>query len=365
MSNSRTPVRAIIQNYANHHNSTVEFKPGVNWIIGTNDSGKSQLLRAILTVLLNENIPSDARSIGADGKPHPGAMKLRVEFNDGSFIERVSSSKVNTIEIGEPGVASTPLARVADATEEVRLLTGVINHPTMPRLFPQVQRLGDPLLLADSSQGKSIYQILSGLLFPTKIPQLRKAVASDLRAAQTENKFLAQRRSVITDNPIYSDSALDDCESRLLDLKRRDEEVRRLAHIVNQCSQSAHDLMSIPALDPKTVESAREGRQKLEGLIASHKTYTESKNHVQGIIKAAYSIRYLPAAQPADTKGRCGEIKLRANWIQNCVREVALLRKTLIDMADTESQLRSIERPEFEVCKSCEKLCLSGGSCGV
>lgn len=364
MSNNRIPVRAVIQNYANHNDSVVEFKRGVNWIVGTNDSGKSQLLKALLTVLLNENIPTDARSIGADGKPHPGAMRIRVDFDDGTFIERVSSSKANTIEIGSPDQKSEPLSRVADATEEVRLLTGIVNHPTMPRLFPQVQRLGDPLLLADNSQGKSTYQILAGLLFPTKIPQLRKAVASDLRSAQTENKFLAQRLSLITDNPIYSEESLDSCESKIQSLKDRTESTEGYTRLVTAVLRGTHELAGIPAVESETVEKIQRSREVLQGQLAAHDTAVASAVRLEGIIKAVRSVAGTPIPPP-NSALKVAEHRSKAVLVQKIADGITAFQKSDLEVKAIENQLAGIERPSIAICESCNKLCLTGGNCGV
>jgi exonuclease SbcC len=42
-----------IKNFQSHHDTEIEFGPGINVITGTSDAGKTSILRAIMFVLYN------------------------------------------------------------------------------------------------------------------------------------------------------------------------------------------------------------------------------------------------------------------------------------------------------------------------
>ena len=51
-----------IQNFQSHKNSTLEFSPGVNIIVGTSDSGKTAIIRALRWVVWNRPSGDSLRS---------------------------------------------------------------------------------------------------------------------------------------------------------------------------------------------------------------------------------------------------------------------------------------------------------------
>jgi len=84
--------RVTIENFQSHKFTVIRFCEGVNVITGRSDSGKSSVLRALCWVFWNRPVGFAFRSHFA--KPTE-PTRVRVEFTDGSFVERVRGGREN------------------------------------------------------------------------------------------------------------------------------------------------------------------------------------------------------------------------------------------------------------------------------
>lgn len=76
-----------LENFQSYKNETILFEPGLNLLLGTSDSGKSAILRAISFVF--HNFPRGSTLI------HDGANETRVtiEFSDGVVVTRIKGER--------------------------------------------------------------------------------------------------------------------------------------------------------------------------------------------------------------------------------------------------------------------------------
>jgi exonuclease SbcC len=58
--------KLLIKNYQSHKDSTLEFTDGINVIVGSSDSGKSAILRAIRWIIFNRPLGSNYIRKGED-----------------------------------------------------------------------------------------------------------------------------------------------------------------------------------------------------------------------------------------------------------------------------------------------------------
>lgn len=79
--------KVILENFQRHKHSVVEFKNGVNMITGESGKGKTSIERAIRWCLYDEPKGSQFIRIGQK------SCKVRVEFDNGTFIERSRTLK--------------------------------------------------------------------------------------------------------------------------------------------------------------------------------------------------------------------------------------------------------------------------------
>lgn len=83
-----------IENFQSHAETPLEFHPGVNVIVGSSDSGKSAVLRALRWVVYNKPTGDAFRRIGT--------KKTSVELvMDGQVITREKSASINTYQLGK------------------------------------------------------------------------------------------------------------------------------------------------------------------------------------------------------------------------------------------------------------------------
>jgi len=69
-----------IQNYQSHKDSTLEFDPGVNVIVGSTDSGKTAIIRALRWLIWNRPNGDSFRSTwGGDTKVTESKKNIRYQ----------------------------------------------------------------------------------------------------------------------------------------------------------------------------------------------------------------------------------------------------------------------------------------------
>lgn len=79
-----------IKNFQIHKNLELDLKYGVNIIAGSSDSGKSSLIRAIVSLLTNKNFSSDYATWGSEGEE----MEVTIE-TDSNIVSRFREGKKN------------------------------------------------------------------------------------------------------------------------------------------------------------------------------------------------------------------------------------------------------------------------------
>lgn len=78
--------RLLINNFQSHEKTDIRFSPGVNIIVGSTDSGKSSILRALRMLVLNRPSGDAMRSWWG------GETSVLVEFVEGAVVERVKGT---------------------------------------------------------------------------------------------------------------------------------------------------------------------------------------------------------------------------------------------------------------------------------
>ena len=80
--------KLILNNFQQWKTGLIEFKPGLNILIGNTESGKSTLFRAIGSILTGK-MPEDYIRKGTKG------CEVEVQFSDGSVFKRIRNKKDN------------------------------------------------------------------------------------------------------------------------------------------------------------------------------------------------------------------------------------------------------------------------------
>jgi len=133
----------VLENFMSHPNTEVTFSPGICLIAGGNRSGKTNLLRGLRWVLLNDGPPFNddpaldaLRFSGKTGKAD--FARARVIMDDGGWVERYRSKQRNEYTLHFP-----------DGREERHTGPGAGFYPPVAQItgiFP-VDIAGDTLLI--------------------------------------------------------------------------------------------------------------------------------------------------------------------------------------------------------------------------
>src|SRR4030042_795222 len=122
-----------LTNFQSHKDTHLEFHPGVNVIVGTSDSGKSAVIRALRWLVWNRPVGDEFRSSWG------GDTSVDVELNSGQ-VTRIRTKVFNGYRLGADEVFE---ATKTDVPQEVQqtLNLGDINLQ---------QQLDSPFLLSQS-----------------------------------------------------------------------------------------------------------------------------------------------------------------------------------------------------------------------
>lgn len=93
-----------LRHFQSHKKTDIEFSPGVNVIIGSSNSGKTSILRALYWAVYNR--PSGVSFVShwnRDKKDNPIKPTRVSVINDSTIISRIRSQELNGYEIGTEG----------------------------------------------------------------------------------------------------------------------------------------------------------------------------------------------------------------------------------------------------------------------
>lgn len=189
--------RVVITNYQSHKDTVIEFKEGLNVIVGESNQGKTAILRAIEWCLYNSPGGADFIRTGEN------LCSVVVEFSDGSIIKRErTKSSAGTYETDTPHPID-PLK------VEHRLFKGftnaipvdIANIHQMPKVYLakdlQVNlnvssQLDGAFLLQESGANKAA--AIGRLVGVESIDSAIKEVSKQVKAAQRDIKTYEQMR---------------------------------------------------------------------------------------------------------------------------------------------------------------------------
>ena len=106
--------KVIIDNFQSHRHTELDFSEGINVVIGTSDTGKSAICRALEWVKSNRPLGDDFRSDWG------GDTSVELQLTDGNIVKRIKSDRVNMYVVN--GIELRALG--TDIPEEV---TNILN----------------------------------------------------------------------------------------------------------------------------------------------------------------------------------------------------------------------------------------------
>lgn len=208
MNSLRYITKIKIENFQNHADNEIEFKPGINLIIGSSDAGKSAVLRAINLVFHNI-IPRRTNFVrhGAD------YAQVTIWFSDGNVVTRLKGPKRNAVHLTKPDGQQLAFEKIGSELP-IEIIEAMGNPPMDERHGPVCySKQMDPLFLT----------ALTSTELPRAISELT-GIDDFEEAAATLGKKSNQAKKDVKD----VQERIADCDTELEKYVRLDEQLEEL-----------------------------------------------------------------------------------------------------------------------------------------
>lgn len=328
-----------VENFQSHEESSLVLSPGVNCIVGSSDSGKSALLRALNWIANNR--PSGEAFCSSWG----GTTAASVELSDGVIISRLRNSKENVYWLGDKSlkavgkdvpeeikealqITSINLQYQMDAPfllsetpgEIARFLNQTVNldviHSSMKRV-ESIKRNASQRAEAAERNKEKFQKALEGVSESVKAlePLITEGEELETKIAGTKNfvSGLEKLTSSIefNDEKISEAPNYDDAERILIELSTSAEVIRRfeksregLQTLVSQLERIERDSKQLSRID-EAGELFRSLKEQNDGL-------TEREKHQEQLEVLADAI-----------VEKDSQIKSTAEWVKKSEDEFA------------------------------------------
>jgi exonuclease SbcC len=164
--------RVSITNFQSHENTTIDFKDGLNTIIGESNSGKTSILRAIRWCLDNDPKGSDFITTGKDD------CSVSVEFDDDTSITRVRTRN----DSGKYIVVGKTIQPDGTASKWMQVYKGFANN--LPVEIMNIHQMPKVNLTKDICIHLNMMSQLDGPFLVTESPQVKASVIGRLTGTQ-------------------------------------------------------------------------------------------------------------------------------------------------------------------------------------
>lgn len=238
-----------IKNFQSHKDTEISFSKGVNVFIGSTDSGKSVIFRAIRWVLFNQPRGDGFRSSWG------GSTAVTLIFDDATEITREKDSE-NVYKLKEPGkkvsIYKALKSGVPEEIEKILAVNGI-----------NVQGQQDPIFLLSNTPGE-VAQHFNKVADLSRIDTGLKSVQSALRRIESEFTY-KQEEQIRLKEEAEAYGYLDGADAAISEVEHlitnKDATSAKLSHLVGL-------LDSLDAVKEKIASfDAWEGLSELIGTI--------------------------------------------------------------------------------------------------
>jgi DNA repair ATPase RecN len=226
----------VLQNFQSHKDTTLEFDPGVNVIIGDSDSGKTAILRALTWVLTNRPTGEAFRRYGTS------ETRVKVETIEGS-VERLRADNGNLYWVGVERLAAIGTS-VPESVLKLLKMDPEVN----------IQRQLDAPFLLSCSPGEVAQRLNASVgldeIDVGLVNVARRVRQGQLIFEQAETECAAV--SKLVDSFAYlteMEQAVSQLEQQSRDLDIMELQIARLTDILGEVQQSQLEMDSLPAVD--------------------------------------------------------------------------------------------------------------------
>lgn len=197
--------KLIIKNFLSHVDSVFEYEP-ITSIIGGNSAGKTNILRALKTLLHHGDWPAEWIRFGQD------SAYIELELLDGTIVKRERTKTKQSVTITANGKTEVFEGK-KDATEFVQKAIGirkiVLDETSGPEDLNFVDVHDGPYLIG--SRADVVQRKVAGLVGANKIDDARARLAKRARQLTTNKTALDSRadylQPIISVNEVFLNTA--------------------------------------------------------------------------------------------------------------------------------------------------------------
>jgi DNA repair exonuclease SbcCD ATPase subunit len=334
-----------ITNFQSHQDTELEFHPGVNVLVGSSDSGKSAIFRAMSWVMTN-------RPLG-NTFCRWGTKKTQVELTidqDITIGRTKSKSENNYIFQDKELLAGT---EVPEDIQRILKIDPMINIQ---------QQISAPFLLASSpGEVASFFNEIAGLSdIDLSLKNLKSWQAMYIRTIKQLNLNIEKHQAQVLEMK-YLDEAelkikqLEDEQKKLDQIQADQKQIKDLIHKHSRCSETL-DEVSVKA---NALNSVNKLIQKTKDLEVMEQKVEILKKTIQGYSKAHE--RLLLAESKAGALERITSISNKMDRLVQIQGQITGLKKVWINWTSMDTALRTkqneLERLQNKISDMMPNIC--------
>lgn len=318
-----------IKNFQSHSNSFLEFHPGVNIIVGSTDSGKTAILRALRFVVWNRPSGNDFRSHWAE--------QTSVKIDVGDVITRLKKDKKNLYYLNDREYT----AFGADVPEEIQnsLNIGDINLQ---------KQLDQPFLLT-ASPGEVAHHF-NKVANLDLIGEAERKISSWLRKERGNlNSCKDQLKRHREDLAQYKDlhkmevalEVLEDLQETIETEWKRKQKLESLISDIQQVEKNIDEKSQLLEIEPLVLSTIQKMEEK-EKILKTHEQLTDIIITIERIDEKLEKVKSFLAMEKTVTR-----LILLLQSKREKEQKFNLFTATLQDFQNTET-LRKEKQQEVE-----------------
>lgn len=210
--------RLIFTNFQAHKKSEIVFEPDVSIIIGSNDSNKSGVVRALDICLFNAPYKEEYIHYGEK------ESQLELIFSDGRKVIRRKTKSKNTCEFVHQDGKTEKFSSIAKIAPKLAEFTG-FDYVKLDGSKPenlQIVKTGESNTFVLGVSAETIKKKLASILSTTPFEQAKKEFASSLTQKRSNLKYVEEKKGQITKIVSYLNSpSVSDTMEELCDFEER------------------------------------------------------------------------------------------------------------------------------------------------
>jgi len=330
-----------IENFQSHKNTSLEFVPGTNVIIGESDAGKSVIFRAINWVITNRPLGDTFRSDWG------GDTRVAIYTAEGDVIERIKTATRNVYIVNGKALTAFGSEVPEQVTEILRMDEANIQS-----------QMDVPFLLA-VSPGEAA-RLLNKAASIDDIDYTISNLRSEYQKISNNIKFNEGKLKDYEEQIKQYDN-LPELEEKLGRVEEAEKELEKHEQKLAKLTQLVAGVIRIHTELEKT-KNIQQMIQKFEQILSRYKEYEEQRKRLDKLEQIAQKVKarreYLKSTQYVeDSIALVQKVYDEYREYQTKQQTFVKLKCLIGSVAALNQSVQRIEREIFQLEKEFRKLC--------